>query len=287
VKPSSPPKTAPSSEPLPLDDRGVAYGHGLFETMQLVDGTAPLLEQHIQRAQAGLCQLLLTVDEPTLRGWFASAVAASAGFSGVLKVIITAGSGGAGYAAPAHYSPRCRYTLQAVPAGVAEQRRDGIALWRCAYRLPINPPLAGVKHLNRLDQLLARAEWQERQYAEGLVCSAEGDIVEATAANIFIRAAHGWVTPRIDRCGVRGVMRDYLLGELFPALGWPVTECPITESDLAGAGEIFVCNAVRGIVPVVGLNSGEQWPIGTQTRRLQERLAAAVGGYEWESSSAE
>jgi len=274
--------SAASSAPLPLDDRGLQFGHGLFETVRVVDGVAPLLERHIARAAEGLQRLALPVDEVTLRGWFGAAVAAAQGGSAALKVIVTAGGGGAGYCAPAQWSPRCRYRLMPLPAGVAEQRRDGVRLWRCRYQLPINPPLAGIKHLNRLDQLLARAEWHDPAYAEGLVCSRAGDVVEATAANLFVRTASGWVTPLTDRCGVRGVMRDYLLDELFPAHGVAVAERAVAASELQAASELLVCNALRGIVPVVGLNSGEQWPVGEQTRQLQRGLAAALPGYRLE-----
>ncbi len=273
---------AASSAPLPLDDRGLQYGHGLFETVRVVNGVAPLLERHVARAADGLQRLAVPVDELTLRGWFAAAVDAVAGGSGALKVVVTAGSGGAGYRAPAQWAPRCRYRLLPLPEGAAVQRRDGVRLWRCDYQLPINPPLAGIKHLNRLDQLLARAEWHDPAYAEGLVCSRAGDVVEATAANLFVRTASGWVTPPIDRCGVRGVMRDYLIDELFPACGVAVAERSVALEELQAASELLACNALRGIVPVVGLNSGEQWPVGDQTRQLQRSLAAALPGYSLE-----
>ena len=265
--------------PLPLDDRGLQYGHGLFETVRMVSGVAPLFERHLQRAIDGLAQLQIIADEGVVRDWFSQIVAQCSGFDGLLKIILTAGSGGAGYRSPAQFTPRCRYTLLPLPADLDAHRQRGIALWRCAYRLPHNPRLAGFKHLNRLDQLLARSEWSGGEFVDGLVQSESGDCIESTAGNLFIYTGEQWQTPRLDRCGVRGVMRDYLIDQLLPANGYRVAVVRLSLEQLSAAKELFFCNSVRGIVPVVALSSGQQWPLGEQTAKLAKALAAALPGY--------
>lgn len=269
--------------PLPVHDRGVQYGQGLFETIRVVKGNAPLLQWHLRRAIQGLERLGLPADEAVIRGWFAEIVATLTDVDGGVKVMLTAGSGGAGYRNPEQFQLRCRYTVLPLPQEIETQRRSGVALWRCEYRLPSNPPLAGIKHLNRLDQLMARSCWQDKNYAEGLVLNQTGDIIEATAANLFVYSAGEWLTPILDLCGVSGVMRDFLLAELLPSLGFTARETRLTAEQLEESEEIFICNALRGVIPVVGLSSGKQWPIGEQTSRVCEALAQALPGYSMES----
>ncbi len=269
--------------PLPLNDRGVQYGQGLFETIRVVSGDAPLLQWHLRRAISGLQQLGLAPDEAIIRGWFEEIIGTLTGVDGVVKVMLTAGSGGAGYRSPELFQLRCRYTILPLPQEIEAQRRSGVALWCCEYRLPSNPALAGIKHLNRLDQLMARSCWQDDHYAEGLVLNQAGDIIEATAANLFVYSAGEWLTPILDQCGVSGVMRDFLLAELLPSLGFTTRESRLTAEQLEESEEVFICNALRGVIPVVGLSSGKQWPIGEQTLRVCDALSQALPGYQMEA----
>lgn len=277
---------AQPDHPLPLDDRGLQYGHGLFETVRVVDGIAPLFERHLQRALSGLAQLQLPADESQLRNWFSQILTSCSAHSGVVKILLTAGSGGVGYSSPAQFNLRCRYSLLPLPATAAAERQHGVQLWRCSYRLPHNPALAGVKHLNRLDQLLARSQWPTGQYGEGLLQCQSGAVVEATAANLFLYRDGQWRTPLIDRCGVRGVLRDYLLQQLLPSMALAVSEERVTEGQLQAAEEVFICNALRGVVPVTGLSSGERWPLGERTAQLSSALAQALPGYAVEPGDA-
>ena len=149
------------ADSLPLTDRGGSYGHGLFETMLLHDGALPLLQQHFQRllrdgpvlgVNIRADQLSSNLDS-LLRG-----LTPEQRQSGIVKVIVTAGSGGRGYALPvlSEVSPRIIAQYFPLPDDLQIQRQQGISLTECDYRLPLNSRLAGIKHLNRLDQVMAR-----------------------------------------------------------------------------------------------------------------------------------
>jgi 4-amino-4-deoxychorismate lyase len=149
----------------------------------------------------------------------------------------------------------------------------------CGYRLPLNPVLAGIKHLNRLDQVMARAEWAE-EYDDGIMFSTHDRAIETTRANLFVKLASGWVTPRLDQAGVRGVMRELLLDQLFSRAGLKVRQGEVSPEQLDSAEELFSCSSVRGIVPIVAIRKdAADLAIGEDTRALQSRLQDYCGGF--------
>lgn len=252
------------TDSLPLSDRGLAYGDGLFETLRVVGGRMPLLARHLQRLARGCEVLLLPCDRALIEAELVDAAERLG--EGVLKLTLTRGSGPRGYAAPVQLAPS--RILSAAPlAPVAPRRRDGIALFPCRTRLSEQPLLAGLKHLNRLDQVLARSEWQSSEFAEGLVCDQQGRPVECTMSNLLVWRDGSWITPLLTHCGVRGVMRDYLLDTLA-AQGVPVEERMMDMDMLYSAQEVCCCNSLIGVWPVVRLGE-RSWPAGPQTRLLQ------------------
>ncbi len=149
--------------------------------------------------------------------------------------------------------------------------RDGIRAGIAKLRYGENELLAGMKHLNRLEQVLARSEVPAGDATELLVFSSSGALVSGTMSNVFL-ARHGRLfTPRLDRCGVAGVMRRVVLREAA-ADGVPVAEANLTADDLAAADEVFVTNARIGVWPVRALGERELG-VGALTRRVQARLA--------------
>jgi 4-amino-4-deoxychorismate lyase len=192
----------------------------------------------------------------------------------VLKLIVTRGTGGRGYAPDTAATPTWILSQHALPP---ETPDDGIVVRWCETRLAVQPALAGIKHCNRLEQVLARAEWadaelHDRDALEGLMRSTAGDVVCATAANLFVLRDGRWLTPRIDRCGVAGVCRAWALGELA------ASEVRLGVTEVETAEAVFLCNAVRGILPVARLG-GRSWPLHPQVSALRERLAAAHPGF--------
>lgn len=254
----------PGSE-LSVRDRGLAYGDGLFETIRVSRGKATLLDYHLQRLARGAVALSLIIDLSTVSAELES-TAAELG-SGLLKLVITRGEAGRGYALPEHATPNRILTISPLPPYPVAHAQHGVSLFPCATRLGHQPLLAGIKHLNRLEQVLARSEWHDQRYAEGLVCDLLGSPVEGTMSNLFLRRQGQWLTPALDKCGVRGVMRDYLM-EQFAAAGEKVIERRVSRDELLSSDEVFCCNSVFGVWPVTALGD-HTWSVGPHTRGAQ------------------
>ncbi len=253
---------------MPVDDRGLAYGDGLFETMLVHAGHVPWWDAHWARLQSGAQRLRMVLpDEGQVRSEADALFADGAG--GVLKLIVTRGSGGRGYA-PTDTSVNWMLSPHPLPI---TRSRDRLSLRWCATRLAIQPALAGIKHCNRLEQVLARAEWNDPATAdteadEGLMRSSEGDVVCAIAANLFVLRDGRWLTPKIDRCGVEGICRSQLLALL------EAHEARLSVADVETADAVFLCNAVRGILGVarLGERTWPSHPAVAQARRLLARI---------------
>lgn len=257
---------------LPVTDRGLAYGDGLFETLAVRHGRIALLERHLQRLGEGVRRLALPLDLAQVRVELLS-FASELG-NGVAKLIVTRGDGLRGYAPPA--DARCRRILSGnpPPAYPPRHRIDGVRLFPCATRLAEQPLLAGLKHLNRLEQVLARAEWRDPACAEGLMRDSSGRVVEGVFSNLCVVQDGELLTPALERCGVAGVMRAEILARAAAA-GLPTRVCDIDYPALLAADEVFLCNSQYGIWPVVALEE-HGWSVGGLTRKLQGLLADLV-----------
>lgn len=229
--------------------RGFAYGDGVFETLRAVDGRVPWWSAHRERLLRGVARLGFAPPPSTRLDAELAALAREVG-AGVLKLVVTRGSGGRGYAPAQEVDPL--WTLSAHPLPPAP-RVPGLVVRWCDLRLGVQPALAGLKHCNRLEQVLARAEWRDADIDEGLLRDADGGVVCATAANVFVLRDGVWSTPPVDRCGVAGVCRGWALAALA------AREMPLGVDDVAGADAVFLCNAVRGILPVARLDRSV-WP---------------------------
>ena len=252
---------------VPAADRGLHYGDGLFETLAVVDGRPQLLDHHLERLREG-CQRLGLVPPPTGLLLDELQAAASGQARAVLKLLLTRGTGSRGYR-PSHQG-RARRILfrQPWPERPPDWWKEGVTVRVCTTRLGRNPRLAGLKHLNRLEQILARAEWND-EAQEGLMQDEEGFVIEGTMSNVFMAYADGRVlTPRLDRCGVAGVMRRHLI-EKAQAEKLAVGVAELSLADLAQAREIFLCNSLIGVWPVARLGE-TPYPARTLTRRFQQ-----------------
>lgn len=258
---------------LPVDDRGLSCGDGLFETIRVCGGRIPLAELHLQRLLRGAKALSLLIDtellNTELRAFVAAQVAAGRPDL-VVKLLVTRGSANRGYRPLPEAVPRRLLLAYAPTTWPASYVNDGISLYECVTRLAIQPALAGVKHLNRLEQVLATAEWDGVEHAEGLLCDTEGRVIEGTMSNLFMARDGVLMTPRLHRCGVAGVMRSFLLARAL-TLGMEVAECDLARADLDLADEIFICNANIGVWPVRAL-AQRRWTPGPLTRRCQREV---------------
>jgi 4-amino-4-deoxychorismate lyase len=246
-------------------DRGLAYGDGLFETLRVAGGAIPLLARHLDRLARGCARLAIPFPGADVLG-ARLCTAARVRPDGVLKLILTRGPGTRGYAPPTAPAPTVLVLDDALPPA----RAGGVVLRDCALRLAEQPRLAGIKHTNRLEQVLARAEWDDPAIDDGLMCDLAGRVVCTTRANVFVVIAGRLVTPAVLRCGVEGVAR----GCVLDALGDAVEVRDVRREELEQADEIIVTNAVRGAEPVRRLGMRD-YAAGPWAARLAEALAAA------------
>jgi 4-amino-4-deoxychorismate lyase len=255
-------------------ERGLHYGDGLFETIAVLNGEARLLGRHLQRLATG-CERLGLRAEPAQIGAEVRAAAAEMPRA-VIKVLLTRGRALArGYALSGAEIPTRIMLRYPWPAEDPAAAQAGARVRIATLRLGENPALAGVKHLNRLEQVLARREWSDPGIMDALMFSHSGDLISGTMTNVFIVRDATLFTPRLERCGVAGVMRATVLA-LAAAGGVPVRECALSAQDLGAAEELFLTNALIGIRPVRELE-GAALPLGPLTRRLRAELARLLG----------
>ena len=256
------------SATIALADRGLAYGDGLFETIRVRDGHANLLERHLARLQDGCQRLAIPCNLSLLRQELLAYLQQLG--DGVCKLILTRGAGQRGYALPEPCVPQRILQAASLPQWPLAHREAGIHLYACELRLSEQPVLAGLKHLNRLEQVLARAEWSDPFYAEGVLLDCHDRVVDGVFSNIFIVQGQQLITADLSRCGVAGVMRAELL-ERAQTAGISVAIKDINLHDLLQADEVFTCNSLYGIWPVRSY-AAQHWPVGELTRKLQQLI---------------
>jgi 4-amino-4-deoxychorismate lyase len=234
-------------------DRGLQYGDGVFETMRVRGGKVRLLQYHMERLYAGCHRL--AIAGPAMRVLRAElAAAARRRREGVLKLIVTRGPGARGYRPSGTERSTRILSLHALPAGL----RGAPARVRvCATLLGQNSSLAGLKTLNRLESVLARAEWRDARVWEGLMRDTDENIVCGTMSNLFLRNGSALLTPLVDRCGVAGVMRRWVL-QAARSLKLEPQERRIRWQDLIAAEEVFMSNAVVGLKSVAVIERGRE-----------------------------
>jgi 4-amino-4-deoxychorismate lyase len=257
---------------VPAGDRGLAYGDGLFETLVVERGRPRFWQGHMDRLQRGCSVLHIAMppQELLLREVLTVAAGRSAC---VVKIILTRGAAGRGYAPPRDGQPTRFVAAYELPADLGDAQRRGVRGRVCDLRLALQPALGGIKHLNRLEQVLAAMEMRAHPGLEGILLNQEGFVVGAISANLFLVCGDTLITPRMDRSGVRGVTRNLILRD-FKAR----TELRrVTPDMLEEADELFLCNAVRGVMPLVEVD-GHEWPAGPVTRELQSWFERRAGG---------
>ena len=247
-------------------DRGFQYGDGVFETLDVLQGKPLFFEQHYRRLLLGCQHLLIPCPEFELLHAEALQLASDSE-QAVLKLIVTRGTGGRGYRQPSVISPTRLFSLHPHPDYPAAWQQEGVTLRLCQKRLAINPDLAAIKHLNRLEQILARAEWSDDGIQEGLMLDAEQQVIEGTMSNVFAVKHGELLTPRLDRCGIAGIVRGLIL-DAADSLALTVRETRLHVQDLLDADEIFLTNSIIGLWPVQSFER-RSWAVGPVTQRLQ------------------
>ncbi|MDC9725111.1 MAG: aminodeoxychorismate lyase [Gammaproteobacteria bacterium] len=263
-----------SEDRIAVADRGLQYGDGLFETIAFRDGIAEFIEAHLKRLLDGCKRLNIPFKQlELLREELAGVYQELSTSNAVIKIIITRGSGGRGYYADESIEPTRIISTHPLPAYPESHSLTGVSVRFCQHKLSESPSLAGIKHLNRLDNVLARSEWDKTDIAEGLMFDQSGNLIEGTMSNVFIVIANELVTPLLNKSGVAGIMRAQII-RLTKQLGLAFKERSITQDDLNKADEVFVCNSLNGIWPVIGIiNIDKKYSRGTITQQLQHALS--------------
>ena len=252
-------------------DRGLHFGEGVFETIACLGGRPRFLPLHLERLEFGCERLRLT--PPNLEEIRAEVLGLVRDIErAIVKVLITGGEAVARGYARAGNETATRITIRYPwPHEDPAQLHDGVMARTLSMRLGENPRLAGLKHCNRLEHVLARAELAaEAGLAEGILFSSSGNLVSGTQSNVFLVRESCLLTPRIDQCGVAGVMRRVVLREAR-RVGIPARECELHAENLQAADEVFLTNARIGIWPVRTLDARLLIP-GPVTRHLQSVL---------------
>jgi 4-amino-4-deoxychorismate lyase len=255
---------------VPAHDRAVAYGDGVFRTVEVRAGVARHWELHYAKLAADCaCLDIPCPDAAVLRDEVLRICRIE--HDCALKVIVSRGAGARGYRYNQSPDPS-RIVISAPLPDYPERYCDvGVRVRLCALRLAQQPALAGVKHLNRLENVLARAEWDDSEVAEGLLLDGEGNIIGGTMTNIFISRPGALVTPKLDRCGVAGITRDRVIRAAMRR-GVACHVGNITWRDVLDADEVILVNSLAGAWPVREIEGSTRTP-GPVVRAVQQWLA--------------
>jgi 4-amino-4-deoxychorismate lyase len=258
-----------AGERIAATDRGLAFGDGVFRTLDVRSARPLNWTWHYRRLTADCALLRLALPEEAL---LLGEIACVAPGDAVAKIILTRGESVRGYAMPA--KPRCVRIVAAFPPPARDaDAQQGVRVRRCALVLSEQPRLAGAKTLNRLENVLARSEWDDASIAEGLLADSRGRVIEATMSNVFVVRHGRAATPELSRCGVVGAQRERVR-ELLAAGNVACEVSDLDWSALESADEVFLTNSLIGAWPVTAFE-GRRWPVGPVTRQVQAMLAEA------------
>lgn len=229
-------------------ERAVSYGDGFFETILVIDGAVPLWAFHRARLTESAKRLNINCNIAAIeKDFFACAMQHH---NAVIKIVIARAGSQRGYRAQTATNVTVSIKAHLLPQFSQQRLTQGVGLQLCQQRLSSNPALAGIKHLNRLEQVLAANERDEQLYQEGLMLDESGSVVEGVSSNVFILRDKILLTPKLNHCGVAGVMRAAVMQQFSAQMALPVQEMRLTLNDCLAADAMFICNSVIGIVPV-------------------------------------
>lgn len=242
---------------LPADNRGLAYGDGLFETMRLIDNDIPLLNYHLTRLENGASRLGLLLDSNKLDSFLAQTISAAGPGQNVLKLVCVRSGAAYGYQSG---SSDADILLRISPLKTDSSPFETAAKV-CSTRLACQPALAGIKHLNRLEQVLAARELAP-DISEGILLDTNSNLIEAISSNLILVSGNTWVYPDLSESGVEGVMQSYLRDQA-DQLGVSVETDRVSRQQLSRFDEIMLTNAVRGVRNLGKI--GQEWVAVSRT----------------------
>lgn len=257
-----------------IRDRGLLYGDGVFRTIRATKGRARCWSLHYLKLQHD-CQKLdiACPDEALLLAELDQVLANHS--DGIVKLIVTRGEGARGYTPPLDALPTRIWDFSPLPDYPTEWVVRGVKAHVCELRLSAQPRLAGIKHLNRLENVLAAAELQDAQtldgqVAEGLLLDAEGHLIEGTRSNLFMVSQGHLITPDLSSCGVAGIQRGRVMAWALQH-GVRLQVRNFTLYEALQADELFLVNSVIGLWPVCELQ-GRRWEAFPLAARVAQHL---------------
>jgi len=250
-------------EHLSIFDRAFQYGDGLFETIAVKDGEACLLDLHIKRLESGLKTLSFPpIDLNQLTTDIKTKIQLHK--NSILKLIVTRGVGERGYKAPKNTMANIIFIFSKQKFDLNIDNLKSVSLCLCKTPVSTNPVLAGLKHLNRLENVIARNEWNNDEFDEGLMFDSQNNLIEATSANIFLLKNNCLYTPNLENSGILGVIREVVI-DMAKTLSIPLKITEINIDDCYNADALFLTNSLIGISPVNKIEKIEylksNWPI--------------------------
>ena len=252
-------------------DRGLAYGDGIFRTIKVVNGLPEQWPAHYQKlvADCGVIGIVCPSAELLMSDW---QQLFSADEHAVAKIMITRGEGERGYKPPAVTAP-VRVLLKLASTTYAETNfTEGVHLHLCDTRLAAQPKLAGIKHLNRLENVLARMEWHNPDIADGLMLDFQNNVIECTSANIFARFGDALITPSLDSCGIAGITRQRIVELAYTLALNPIIET-FNLKKLLSADEVIICSSLYGAWQVRSI-ADHHWQKSTLAANIRLALNA-------------
>ncbi len=256
-----------------IHDRGLAYGDGVFETMLSVKGEIPLWDIHLARLECSLKQLnIQPFDTNGLFDMIKNNLDKTR--QQIIKLTVTRGIGPRGYAPPIPCKPTSIISITNREPGDALLRTNGFKIKLCETYYARQVKLAGLKHLNRLEQILARMEIAHTGHAEGIMLDQTGKVISATMHNLFLVKDGAISTPDLTFSGVAGVMRQLVIG-LAHDENIPVTIKEISMDELLSADELFLTNSIDGVWPICELDSTIM-TVGEITSKLQAKVREVI-----------
>lgn len=264
---------------LNLADRATQYGDGCFTTIAVSAGKLEYWSEHLQRLHSSCARLHIEFTRWIELEDNLHTLAEKKG-QGVLKVIISRGEGGRGYGLKGVGLATYIITEHDMPTHYRGWQQAGIKLNVSPIQLAKQPLLAGLKHLNRLEQVMIKRHLEQSVFDDCLVTDTDSMLVESSAGNLFWRQGDIWYTPELTSCGVEGVMRNQLF-ELIRQQDDQVQQIRATLDILQEADEVLVCNCLMKIVPVTSFsceNSARHFTFRiNRTRALQSKLGLIIG----------
>ena len=255
-------------------DRGFTYGDGVFRTLVMRGGLPENWPLHYQKLVADCAIINIVCPSAELLMSDLQQLFLLDGLTesqlAVAKIIITRGEGERGYTPPAVTMPLRVVIKTAMPQYPQENFVEGVNLHVCETRLAHQPKLAGIKHLNRLENVLARMEWHDPTIAEGMMLDTDSNVIECTSANIFARFGDTLITPSLHQCGVSGVTRQRIT-DIAYTLSLKVAMETFKLEKLFSADEVIICNSLYGAWQVKSVQQ-RVWPVSALARDIRKAL---------------